>query len=229
MLSFAALKLFLTGNSLCVAGHGQEKGKLITRVHNNYYSSDIEIVHLELVPWYCRVYIHTLTISNSKDQPVRIGEPTRFRAPGPVALMFLFFRTRGCPDKMHFRPGLDRQRPHHLELRLKLPARSVTQIEWQFQKGTHHPCGPYRQTDRCRSFMVSFFAAEGFLKWTEYPPDAHRGFDLGPAVISALLPVARNWTGLPPTVSTFQVRDGNQNPIPLVLRSDSNLARETLV
>jgi GPI-anchor transamidase subunit T len=78
---------------------------------------------------------------------------------------------------MVFKPGLDRQRPHHLELRLSLPAKSVTQIEWEFQKG--------------------------FLKWTEYPPDAHRGFDLGPAVISALLPVARNWTGLPRHVSTF--------------------------
>ena len=75
---------------------------------------------------------------------------------------------------------MDRQRPHHLEVRLTLPANSVTQIEWEFQKG--------------------------FLKWTEYPPDAHRGFDLGPAVISALLPVARNWTGLPRHVSTFDER-----------------------
>lgn len=81
---------------------------------------------------------------------------------------------------MYFRPGLDRQRPHHLELRLTLPANSVTEIEWEFQKG--------------------------FLKWTEYPPDAHRGFDLGPAIISALLPVGRNWTGLPRHVSTFDER-----------------------
>lgn len=80
-------------------------------------------------------------------------------------------------NKLVFRPGLDRQRPHHLELRLTLPASSVTQIEWEFHKG--------------------------FLKWTEYPPDAHRGFDLGPAIISAILPVARNWTGIPRHVSTL--------------------------
>nr|SVE92314.1 EOG090X043F [Megafenestra aurita] len=138
-----------------VGGHGQAKGKLITRIHNNYFSSDIDIVFLELVPWYCRVFLHTLAFSNSKNKPVGID----------------------IPQKLYFRPGLDRQRPHHLELRLTLPANSVTEIEWEFQKG--------------------------FLKWTEYPPDAHRGFDLGPAIISALLPVGRNWTGLPRHVSTF--------------------------
>ncbi|KAK4010532.1 GPI transamidase component PIG-T isoform X1 [Daphnia magna] len=138
-----------------VGGHGQAKGKLVTRIHNNYFSSDIDIVFLELVPWYCRVFLHTLTFRNSKNKPVGID----------------------IPQKLYFRPGLDRQKPHHLELRLTLPADSVTEIEWEFQKG--------------------------FLKWTEYPPDAHRGFDLGPAVISALLPVARNWTGIPRHVSTF--------------------------
>ncbi|EFX82770.1 hypothetical protein DAPPUDRAFT_302380 [Daphnia pulex] len=138
-----------------LAGHGQAKGKLVTRIHNNYYSNDIDIVFLELVPWYCRVFLHTLAFSNSKNKPVAID----------------------IPQKLYFRPGLDRQRPNHLELRLTLPANSVTEIEWEFQKG--------------------------FLKWTEYPPDAHRGFDLGPAVISALLPVARNWTGIPRHVSTF--------------------------
>nr|CAH0109039.1 unnamed protein product [Daphnia galeata] len=138
-----------------VAGHGQSKAKLVTRIHNNYFSSDIDIVFLELVPWYCRVFLHTLAFSNSKNRPVKID----------------------VPQKLYYRPGLDRQRPNHLELRLTLPANSVTEIEWEFQKG--------------------------FLKWTEYPPDAHRGFDLGPAIISALLPVASNWTGIPRHVSIF--------------------------
>lgn len=87
---------------------------------------------------------------------------------------------KDVPEKLFFRPGIDRQRPHHMELRITLPANSVTEVEWEFHKG--------------------------FLKWTEYPPDAHRGFDLGPAVISAMLPVARNWTGIPRHVSTFDQR-----------------------
>ena len=56
------------------AGHGQAKGKLVTRIHNNYFSSDIDIVFLELVPWYCRVFLHTLAFSNSKNKPVGIGK-----------------------------------------------------------------------------------------------------------------------------------------------------------
>lgn len=138
-----------------IGGHGQAKGRLVTRIHNSYFSSGIDVILLELIPWYCRVFVHTLTFRNSKGLPVGLDHP----------------------DKLHFRPGLDRQRPHHLELRFTLPPNSVTEVEWEFHKG--------------------------FLKWTEYPPDAHRGFDLGPAVISALLPVARNWTGLPRHVSTF--------------------------
>ena len=45
----------------------------MTRIHNNYFSSDIDIVFLELVPWYCRVFLHTLAFSNSKNKPVKIG------------------------------------------------------------------------------------------------------------------------------------------------------------
>ena len=56
-----------------ILGHGQAKGKLVTRIHNNYFSSDIDIVFLELIPWFCRVYLHTLTFTNSKNKPVGIG------------------------------------------------------------------------------------------------------------------------------------------------------------
>nr|SVE93542.1 EOG090X043F [Scapholeberis mucronata] len=154
-LSYGIIPQPLIHATRFVGGHGQAKGKLITRIHNNYYSNDIDIVFMELVPWFCRVFLHTLSFSNSKNKPVGID----------------------IPEKLYFRPGLDRQRPHHLEVRITLPANSVTEVQWEFQKG--------------------------FLKWTEYPPDAHRGFDLGPAIISALLPVGRNWTGIPRHVSTF--------------------------
>ena len=57
-----------------ITGRGQANGKLITRISNNYYSSDIDIVHMELIPWFCRVYIHTLKITNSKKPNVNIGK-----------------------------------------------------------------------------------------------------------------------------------------------------------
>lgn len=56
-----------------IPGHGQAKGKLITRIHNNYHSSDIDVVLLELIPWYCRVFLHTLSFTNSKNKPVGLG------------------------------------------------------------------------------------------------------------------------------------------------------------
>lgn len=45
-----------------------------------------------------------------------------------------------------------------------------------------------------------------FLKWQEYPPDANHGFYMGPAIITALLPIARNYTGLPQDGSTITSR-----------------------
>jgi hypothetical protein len=70
-----------------------------------------------------------------------------------------------------FRPGKERVRPYYLELVLELPARSLTSVSIQFDYA--------------------------FLKWQEYPPDANHGFYMGAASISALLPVARNYTALP--------------------------------
>jgi len=63
---------------------------------------------------------------------------------------------------LHYVPGKDRQRPYHLELVLRLPAKSVTRLSMQFERA--------------------------LLKWTEYPPDANHGFYVNSAVISAMLP-----------------------------------------
>ena len=45
-----------------------------------------------------------------------------------------------------------------------------------------------------------------FLKWQEYPPDANHGFYMCPAIITALLPIARNYTPLPLDGSTITSR-----------------------
>ncbi|KAL1124406.1 hypothetical protein AAG570_001035 [Ranatra chinensis] len=68
-------------------------------------------------------------------------------------------------------PGKERVRPYYLELMIELPARSLTSVSLQFEYA--------------------------FLKWQEYPPDANHGFYMGAAVITAMLPVARNYTSLP--------------------------------
>lgn len=74
-------------------------------------------------------------------------------------------------------PGRERERPYYLELVLQLPARSVTEF----------------------SIELDYL----FLKWQEYPPDANHGFYMGPAIITSLLPTARNYTALPQDGSTI--------------------------
>ncbi|RKP07960.1 GPI transamidase component PIG-T [Thamnocephalis sphaerospora] len=55
-------------------------------------------------------------------------------------------------------PSADRRRPTALEMKLRLPAESKLRLIISFDKS--------------------------FLKYTEYPPDANRGFDVGPAVLT---------------------------------------------
>ncbi|KAJ2353933.1 Subunit of the glycosylphosphatidylinositol transamidase complex-like protein [Coemansia sp. RSA 2618] len=62
------------------------------------------------------------------------------------------------PAQVLFTPAVDRGRPASLELRLELPARSRTVLRYDFDKG--------------------------FLKYSEHPPDANRGFTIAPAIVT---------------------------------------------
>jgi phosphatidylinositol glycan class T len=65
-------------------------------------------------------------------------------------------------QETYYKPGLDRHRGTHLELTLSIPARSTVILTYQLQKT--------------------------LLRYTEYPPDANRGFDIPAAVIRILSP-----------------------------------------
>lgn len=62
--------------------------------------------------------------------------------------------------QIHYRPALDRLRGTHLELQIELPPKSTLTLSYDFEKA--------------------------ILRYTEYPPDANRGFDVAPAVIKVL-------------------------------------------
>ncbi|KAG8039711.1 hypothetical protein G9C98_000440 [Cotesia typhae] len=81
------------------------------------------------------------------------------------------------PLLLRYLSGRERQQPYYLELIIRLPPHSITKF----------------------SIEMEYL----FLKWQEYPPDANHGFYMGPAVITALLPIARNYTGLPIDGSTI--------------------------
>jgi GPI-anchor transamidase subunit T len=62
----------------------------------------------------------------------------------------------------YYRPALDRHRGSHLELLMEIPPFSTVTMTYDFEKA--------------------------ILRYTEYPPDANRGFDVAPAVIRLLNP-----------------------------------------
>ncbi|KAL9610182.1 MAG: hypothetical protein Q9167_005110 [Letrouitia subvulpina] len=67
-------------------------------------------------------------------------------------------------ESMYYRPALDRERGTQLELRITVPPASTLRITYDFDKA--------------------------ILRYTEYPPDANRGFDVAPAVVRILSPTA---------------------------------------
>ncbi|KAH8587118.1 GPI transamidase-like protein component Gpi16 [Bisporella sp. PMI_857] len=61
-------------------------------------------------------------------------------------------------QEMYYRPALDRKRGTQLEVRILIPANSTVVLTYDFEKA--------------------------ILRYTEYPPDANRGFDIAPAIIT---------------------------------------------
>ncbi|KAI4179227.1 MAG: hypothetical protein L6R41_007965, partial [Letrouitia leprolyta] len=63
-------------------------------------------------------------------------------------------------SSVYYRPALDRERGTQLELQITVPPASIVRLTYDFEKA--------------------------ILRYTEYPPDANRGFDVAPAVIRLL-------------------------------------------
>lgn len=99
-----------------VVGTGQERGGIVTTIKNSC-SSTLTAVYLDLLPWYLRIYLHTLRVEVD-------GKPVE-------------------PVKVVYKPGRDREKPYHLELVLQLPPRSTTVIkidtEYSVLRWTEYP------------------------------------------------------------------------------------------
>ena len=77
-----------------LTGLGRERGGVRSTIRNNG-KDPLTIVYLDIIPWYLRLYLHTLTITSND-----------------VTLI---------PTKLEYIPGVDRQKPYHLEIVLTLP------------------------------------------------------------------------------------------------------------
>ncbi|KAJ2793219.1 Subunit of the glycosylphosphatidylinositol transamidase complex-like protein, partial [Coemansia furcata] len=119
-----------------VTGHGGSNGGVEATLTNRG-DRPTNVTYLDVLPWYLRVYSHTLEIQTQA-------------ADGSWTLL--------QPASTVFTPAIDRGRPSSIELVLVLPASSRTTLRYNFDKG--------------------------FLKYTEHPPDANRGFNIGPAIVS---------------------------------------------
>jgi phosphatidylinositol glycan class T len=121
-----------------MSGYGQERGSIGVLISNPLPTST-SAVWLEELPWWIRLYVHTLSVEIA--QP---GNHTRRRHD--------FF------DRIHYKPAQDRRSPSLIEATLDLPPHSTIRIMLDFDKA--------------------------YLRYTEYPPDAHRGFAIPSAILT---------------------------------------------
>lgn len=114
-------------------GYGQERGGVQAILTNPSPTDSVDFVYMESLPWFMKLYLHTLRAKiNGNDEDVI--------------------------QEMYYRPALDRKRGTQLEVRILIPANSTVVLTYDFEKA--------------------------ILRYTEYPPDANRGFDIAPAVIT---------------------------------------------
>ena len=114
-------------------GYGQERGGVQAILTNPSHTESVDFVYMESLPWFMKLYLHTLKAKiNGLDKDVI--------------------------QEMYYRPALDRKRGTQLEVRILIPANSTVVLTYDFEKA--------------------------ILRYTEYPPDANRGFDIAPAVIT---------------------------------------------
>nr|XP_020471354.1 GPI transamidase component PIG-T [Monopterus albus] len=91
-----------------VAGYGLQTGEIHTLMYNNHPYRSFPVLLLDSVPWYLRLYIHTLTVTSK-------GKHNK-------------------PSYIHYQPSKDRVRPHLLEMLIQLPPNSVTEVTVQFER-----------------------------------------------------------------------------------------------
>ncbi|KAL1898497.1 Subunit of the glycosylphosphatidylinositol transamidase complex-like protein [Sporothrix stenoceras] len=122
-----------------LTGHGAERGGVQTILTNPSTDTEVEFVYMESLPWFMRIYLHTLS--------ARLVD-----ADGGGDVI----------EEVYYRPALDRARGTQLEVRMRIPPGATVFLTYDFEKS--------------------------ILRYTEYPPDANRGFDVAAAVITILHP-----------------------------------------
>ncbi|UYV67737.1 PIGT [Cordylochernes scorpioides] len=108
-------------SSCHIQGRGVERGGLVCEIHNRHPAQELRVYFQAIVPWFLRVYHHTMTLT----------------VPGRSLL---------SPDVSLYQPALDRIQPHLLEMEFSIPRRSTARLSVQFDraflKWTEYPPDP---------------------------------------------------------------------------------------
>lgn len=95
-----------------ITGGNRERRGITTELSNTQQTS-VDMLYLTMVPWFCRLFLHTLTV------------------------------TSGTLLYQHYTPAKDRVQPHTLELLVRVPPHSTVTVSLQFSpaflKWTEHP------------------------------------------------------------------------------------------
>lgn len=104
--------------SRSITGYELDKGGFRI-VFKNPTDHDLDLVYFESLPWYLRIYLNTLKISQKSDQ-----QPIN----GPV------LNKTDIIKNISYVTAIDRQRPTKLELWLRIPKNSVITFTYSFDK-----------------------------------------------------------------------------------------------
>jgi len=158
-------------------GIGQEYGGIAVHIQNNERNTPLDITYFEMTPWYLRIYYHTFKLY--------LSSTTTNRTRTSLNLFPNLDSHSVLPEEglssLRIVPAEPRASPGILEFSLQIPPQCSLSFSIQFEKA--------------------------FLHWTEYPPDANRGFNIGPAVIT----VCSSPTGFHRNGSDELHRNGNRN------------------
>ncbi|XP_066243766.1 GPI transamidase component PIG-T isoform X1 [Saccopteryx leptura] len=133
-----------------VSGYGLQAGEISTLLHNTHPYRAFPVLLLDTVPWYLRLYVHTLSITSK-------GKENK-------------------PSYIHYQPAQDRLQPHLLEMLIQLPANSVTKVSIQFERAllkwteyTPDPNHGFYVSPSILSALVPSLVAAKPVDWEESP------------------------------------------------------------
>ncbi|KAK5996573.1 GPI transamidase component GPI16 [Cladobotryum mycophilum] len=96
-------------------GHGQEHGGM-QAILTNPGDDEVEFVYMESLPWFMRIYLHTLSTR------ISTSSPTTNTSSSDII------------KEIYYRPALDRARGTQLELLVRIPPRCTVFLTYDFEK-----------------------------------------------------------------------------------------------